>query len=268
MPQTLKKLITRELSFDINGTIELMSQKLRTYLGISIEEQFSWETIDDALENWRKILNDFGVYVFKDAFREPNYHGFCLYDDEFPIIYINNSTTKSRQIFTIFHELSHLIFHTSGVDVIDDDYINTLPANSKKIEIICNKFSSNFLVPENIFNKELEGKEANINTAEELANRYCVSREVIYRKFLDRGLVSQADYYKAVKIWNKQMGAKGTGGDYYNNQMAYLGRTYLGVAFERFYQSRFDIVQLADYLNIKPKNVPVLEARFLKATTK
>jgi Zn-dependent peptidase ImmA (M78 family) len=34
-------------------------------------------------------------FVFKDTFRLEGYSGFSLYDDPFPIIYVNNSSTKT-----------------------------------------------------------------------------------------------------------------------------------------------------------------------------
>ena len=83
---------------------------------MSLANQYAWPDDETALKTWRKVLTDAGVFVFKDAFRVEGYSGFSLYDDEFPIIYVNNSATKTRQIFTLFHELAHLLFHTSGID--------------------------------------------------------------------------------------------------------------------------------------------------------
>jgi hypothetical protein len=111
-----ERLITRDLAFRPTDRIEEIAAEVRTYLGVTMEQQFSWGNAETALEEWRKVLLGVGVYVFKDQFREPDYSGFCLYDDEFPIIYVNNTTAKTRQIFTLFHELAHLLFHTSGVD--------------------------------------------------------------------------------------------------------------------------------------------------------
>ena len=82
--------------------------------------------------------------------------------------------------------------------------------------------------------------------------------------FLDRGLITQKEYSVAAERWRGKEGAGSDGGDYYNTQMTYLGHGYMGLAFERFYQNRFDIIQLADYLNVKPKNVQSLEERYLR----
>lgn len=264
-----KNLVTRDFTFSTDQELSVLADELRDYLGVPLEEQFSWGSTEDALENWRQILTEHGIYVFKDAFREEGFYGFCLYDESFPIIYVNNSCTKTRQIFTIFHELAHLLFHTSGIDVIDDNYINTLPENSRKIEIACNRFAAQFLVPESSFNQELGKLPPNRDTAALLAGKYKVSREVIYRKLMDRGLINNREYSSAVASWNSNQGKRSSsGGNYYYSQLAYLGKNYVGLAFEKFYQNRFDIVQLADYLNITPKNVHTFEDQYLKVSIK
>ena len=263
------QLVTKDFTFNVDQDIDSLAGQLRDYLGITLEEQFSWSSTEDALENWRQLLTEHGVYVFKDAFKEGNFYGFCLYDETFPIIYVNNSAAKTRQIFTIFHELAHLLFHTSGIDVIDDAYINMLPENSRKIEIACNRFAAKFLVPETSLSHELANLPHTRDSASLLANKYCVSREVIYRNFLDRGIIGQSEYTSAAQNW-KDSGKKtnSSGGNYYYSQLAYLGRSYVGLAFEKFYQNKFDTVQLAEYLNITPKNVPTFEDKYLKVSAK
>ncbi|MBB2930487.1 hypothetical protein FHX59_004950 [Paraburkholderia silvatlantica] len=51
-------------------------------------------------------------------------------------------------------------------------------------------------------------------------------------------------------------------GNYYNSQRAYLGQRYIDLAFTRYYQHRFDRGQLAEYLNLKPKNLPTFAEKF------
>lgn len=257
--------LVQEFQASVDSPITTIATDLRKYLDISVEEQISWGSIEESLENWRERLSDFGVSVFKDAFRDPDYFGFSLYDDEFPIIYVNNSSRKTRQIFTIFHELAHLIFHTSGIDFKDENFIQKLSVGGKTIEIMCNKLASAFLVPDNEFESIARDLEKDRHSAAELANQFGVSREVIYRKFLNSNWISSKEYKSAVHQWNEQIGAQNpAGGDYYNNQMSYLGVPFIKMAFDRYYKNRIDRNQLADYLNVKPKSVDGIEERFLK----
>jgi Zn-dependent peptidase ImmA (M78 family) len=258
------RLITRDLDFldDISTT----AAHVRDYLGITLDQQFAWADDDTALKAWRDALHKAGIFVFKDAFRVEGYSGFSLYDDVFPIIYVNNSSSKTRQIFTLFHELAHLLFHTSGVDTVEDRYIPNLPEQQKRIEILCNRFAAAFLVPEAAFRHEFAkaGRDPSERTAEVLAARFNVSRETIYRKLLDERLITQSAYEKAARLWAAQK-QPGSGGDYYRTQIAYLGRDYIELALREFYQNRIDDEQLGAYLNVKPRNVGVLEEYFAKS---
>jgi Zn-dependent peptidase ImmA (M78 family) len=258
-------LITRDLKVTSNTSLDKIAAEVRRYLGVSVDQQAGWKNVEEALDKWREIFaTKAGVYVFKDAFRATNYFGFCLYDDEFPVIYINNSSAKSRQIFTLFHELGHLLFHTSGVDLHDDAFIKHLGNAEQKIEVICNGLAARVLVPDNVLDQMLKGMKIGRLAASQLADHFNVSREVIYRKFLDRGLIAADEYVAAAKEWAAQVKSKeeDSGGTYYNNQRAYLGQRYIDLAFTKYHQQRFDRRQLAEYLNMKPKSLPTFAEKF------
>ena len=253
------RLITRDLAFHPTDRIKHITAEIRAYLGVTMEQQFAWSNAETALEKWRGMLQDVGVNVFKDQFREPDYSGFSLYDDEFPIICVNNTTATTRQIFTLFHELAHLLFHTSGLDTIGDGFVEELAEDSRRIEVICNRTAACVLVPEETFDATFAGQAPNEATAVRLAQLFNVSREFIFRKFLDRELITPGEYDQAARRWAKQ-GQRGTsGGDHYNTKIAYLGTEYINLAFQRFHQNRIDYNQLADILDTKPRNLTRLE---------
>lgn len=256
-----ERLITRDLRFDTDTPVHVIASSIRSYLGISLELQQKWQSAEEALEHWRDVLAGVGIFVFKDPFHAPGHFGFCIYDEEFPVIYVNNSSTKTRQIFTLFHELGHLLFHTSGVDVADETYVQKLPDELHQIEVLCNKLAGEFLLPDNEFERQMAGRPPTRDTAVWLANLYCISRELVYRKMLDKGWIGPEEYKTAAKLWAAQS-KSGAGGDHYYNQIAYLGRRYIDLAFKRYYQQRFDESQLSDYLNIKPKNLPAFETKY------
>lgn len=259
-----KRRAIDELSFSLKAEISETAREVRDYIGITLEEQMSWATTDDALKVWRDAFQKIGIFVFKDAFRESDYSGFCLYDAEFPIIYVNNTAAKSRQIFTLFHEFAHLLFQTSGIDTLSGAFVQNLRGDDRLIEIQCNKFAAEFLLPEKTFEEEITGREATEPTAELLAERYHVSREFIFRRFLDRGLIEEGAYLEAAQRWAGQRQRKPTGGDSYWNKIAYLGRDYIRLALSQYHQNKINEEQLAEYLDTKPKNVGTLEEYYAR----
>jgi Zn-dependent peptidase ImmA (M78 family) len=261
---TSPRLITRDLTFAPKVSLPPMAETVRAYLGVSLDEQRALPDDEAALKRWRDAIFNAGIYVFKDAFRVDEYSGFCLYDEIFPIIYVNNSSAKTRQIFTLFHELAHLLFHTSGIDTLHDEYIPHLADEAQRLEILCNRFAAELLVPEQAFNATVRGQPPTEATAETIAASFHVSREVIFRRFFDQGLIDQATYTEAATRWAVQRQGGGRGGDYYWTKLAYLGRDYVALALSQYRQNRINEIQLADYLDTKPKNLPGIEDYFAR----
>ena len=100
------------------GNADSLALRARRYLNVSVDEQLSWKSIDSALENWRNALQAVGVWVFKRRFKQRDVAGFCLYDPNRPLMYLNNGQPKVRQIFTLFHELCHLLFEFNHLETI------------------------------------------------------------------------------------------------------------------------------------------------------
>jgi len=257
-----KKQIISDLKINENTSPVKFAEQVRSYFNISLEEQKKWKTTEDALKNWRDIFEDNGLFVFKDAFRQENKEisGFCLYDEQFPIIYINNSIPKTRQIFTLFHELFHLLLKINDICLENNSYLN------QQIEIKCNKFAGEFLVPTKDLIGNLDDKTITEEKISSFSNLYKVSREVILRKFLDLKKINEQSYKKLVEKWKKdsENKTKGSGGDYYNTKIIYLGMNYLDLVFQRYNQNIITVEQAADYLNTKVKSFSSLEEKFLR----
>lgn len=235
-----------------------ITKDVRKTLGISVEEQSEWRSPETAFGKWRDALEVNGIFVFKDAFRNDDYSGFCLYHRKYPIIFVNNSMPASRQVFTLFHELGHLLLHVGGIDFRSYGIVQLLRGYHLDVEVGCNRFANELLVPQEVFNSfKPVVSEASI---EELAVYFSVSREVILRNYLDRGLVDNNYYEELASKWAAQVKKKGQSrGNYYYTQKAYLGDRYINLVYQNYYQNRITADSAADYLNIKPKNFPAFE---------
>ncbi len=251
------KLLTEQ---NVSNDIIVLAQQLRESLGISLEQQKSCRSAKEAFEMWRNCFLESGIYVFKEAFRDDSVSGFCLYDDVFPIIYVNNSMSFTRQIFTLFHEVFHLISQTSGVDKLKDDYFGNLSEEDLYIEMTCNSFAAEFLVPDSDFDRELEDvdkiTEAFISN---MARKYNISREVIMRKLLNRGLISQNLYETQRQLYIDEAirarDSKKDGGNPYYTRISYLGRGYLNLVFNQYRRSEIDVFQLSDFTRTRVEHL-------------
>ncbi len=257
-------------SIDINNkSIDEVANELRLLIKISVDKQKTYKKPEIAFKDWRNALEKYGVFVFKDAFKDENFSGFCLYDEIFPVIYVNNSMPHSRQVFTLFHELAHLLFGVGGIEILpnNQDYLNELSSNDKSIEVFCNAFAGKFLVPDSAFKQYLNSV-INENTLTNIATQFAVSREVILRKFWENKKISNDFYTQTVKQWKdeyanfqkRKKSSPASGGDPYYTKRVYLGENYMELAFSQYYKNNISIQQLANYLDVNPWRIPKMES--------
>lgn len=258
-----EKKIFRDLQARPTDSSKALAQQARSYLNISVITQARWKNGKEALENWRDSVEENGIFVFKDAFKDESVDGFCLVHDEFPVIYLNNSRPSVRQIFSLFHELGHLLLGENGIT----HSINRIDGN---IETFCNQFAAECLVPSDDLETQINSPVYNNNTIEMLATRYKVSRPVILLKLINSGILRREDYSEWMGRWTqehehfKEKRAGSTspgGGNYHNTHAAYLGYRFMDLAFSKYRQGHCSIDQLAEYLSTKVKHLPGLEER-------
>ena len=260
-----EKHILRDLRDQANPNDPIgLAETVREYLEIGLEDQKSWPRSDDALNFWRQQVEDAGIWVFKRSFEQKDVAGFCLDGEAFPVIYLNNGQAKTRQIFTLFHELAHLLFDFNHLERLDDrHYLASLASADRPVEIACNRFAGEFLVPGTDFEQIITDHTTpvvNDETVSDLARMYSVSREVILRKFLDRDWLDTAGYRAMVARWRAERPpSTGGGGNYYATQATYLGTKYLRAAFLAREEERIDDFQLAAFLGVKGTSLDGLE---------
>lgn len=262
------RFIPEEITLAKEQPIVEQAKKIRDYLGITLEYQAGLKNDEIALKAWREAIENVGIFVFKAPFKQKDISGFCIRDEDFPVIYVNNSTTKTRQIFSLLHELAHLLLNINGLSKLDQGYVDRLPSEERKIEIFCNAIAAEVLLPIKDFIRQSSRFPDDVEQASEemfsqLALHYGVSREAVLRRFLDQGRVSNSYYAKKAQMWAAQR-KPGRGGDWYASQHAYLSGHFAKEVVRRHYRQQISVEQAADLLGIKAKNFAGLEQRILQ----
>lgn len=262
--------IFRDLRTRLNDSPTALAQRTRGYLEVSVEAQASWSSPREALENWRDHVEEKGVFVFKDAFQDDFIDGFCLFHEQFPVIYLNNSSPPVRQIFSLFRELAHLLLGENGITRGPHPVV-------KEIKNFCNQFAAEFLVPSSHLKTRLNYQIDDDDAIAELASYYKVSRPVILMKLINQGILTADDYTQKTERWAKEYESHpekrarsktSSGGGYYNTRAVYLGYRFMELAFSKYHQGQCSIEELAEHLNVKVKNLPELEDCLLRKATR
>ena len=193
--------IFRDLHAQLDDSVTDLARRTREYLDINVETQASWSDSTTALEIWRDCIEDKGIFVFKDAFQNEFVDGFSLVHVEFPVIYLNNSRPHVRQIFSLFHELAHLLLGANGIT-------RGVKIGGERIERFCNQFAAEFLVPSSDLETRLDFPNYDDTAIGELASHYKVSRPVILLKLIDQRILKPADFKQKTKKWKEAYESK------------------------------------------------------------
>ena len=250
--------------------VDALCDFFRKKLEFPIAAQKARKSTKVVFEIYREKFYDIGIYVFKDSFKDNAISGLCVKDNRFPVIVINNSMSFARQIFTLFHELYHLISDTSGAEIIRDDFFSMLDEGQSDIERNCDSFANSFLVPLADFKQELKKSPIDEKRIEELAQLYSVSREAIMYKLLTMGKITNNDYSQlkevfygeAIRTQGKKEGKK-SGGNYYSTKLSYLGNQYTGEVFRQYSSGKISGVKAGEMLKVKWIIFLALKVRFL-----
>ncbi len=188
--------------------------------------------------SWTESLNylidkaeEKGIFVLRNGVVGNNIHrklivdefrGFVLYDEIAPIVFINNNDAISAKIFTLIHEIIHILIGQSA----SFDLRNLQPADDE-IEKFCDECAAEFLVPlkeiKKIYRKE--------KTLEELARHFKVSQIVILRRLLDASILTQQEFYNQLNdLYKKEIRkTQSSGGDFYHTVSIRLSKRFLHI---------------------------------------
>lgn len=89
--------------------------------------------------------------------------GFSLLKDQDIIIFTNSSSRLSREIFTLAHEIGHIILHINANKSFIDDHITLSGKNTDEKEQEANYFAANLLMPDDEIGKFLDLEIENSN---------------------------------------------------------------------------------------------------------
>lgn len=168
-----------------NETDDNLFKLLRDTLDIDLEKQLAFKSNSDAYLNWRNgIEKKLGILVFQFSMPFEEVQGFC-YSDYFPYaIVVNSKHSYTGRIFTLFHELAHILKHQSGI--CTPEFVD----KSQELEFSCNSFAGRFLIPENTLVPTDDLEEV-----KKYSNKLKISREVYLRRMYEEQLVEPVRFF-------------------------------------------------------------------------
>jgi Zn-dependent peptidase ImmA (M78 family) len=164
---------------------EEISSWVRKKIGISIEEQMAPQSQSQIYKIWRAAIETkLGIPVFQFKMSMQEIQGFSLNDHVPHCIAVNSKHSITGKIFTLFHELAHLLKRQSGICYPEGI------ADNQIAELECNAFAGMFLIPMEIVKP--------LNSVDEIftfSNKLKVSSEAYLRRLRGLNLVNDKAFF-------------------------------------------------------------------------
>jgi Zn-dependent peptidase ImmA (M78 family)/transcriptional regulator with XRE-family HTH domain len=126
---------------------DAMASRMRSVLFERSPRAFPLQgTASDAQAWWRAALEAVGALVFFLPVGEGSARGFSLWDDHAPLIVVNTFWRPEARIFTMLHELGHLVTRSNSA-CLEQGHGPRVPPDDPA-ERWCEAFAAQVLVPE------------------------------------------------------------------------------------------------------------------------
>ncbi|MBM4275465.1 MAG: ImmA/IrrE family metallo-endopeptidase [Deltaproteobacteria bacterium] len=244
---------------NLNSNPDKVAEKLRNELNVNIKNQFELGDENHALSYWKRLIENQGILVLEISMPLEEGRGFSFADERLPIIVLNSKDFLTGKIFTLFHELGHILLNNSGICDM------SLYMERLTIEKFCNRFSGAFLVPKvdlKIRFDEYMKKYVIDKCYEKLAKDFKVSRHVILRRLLIAKLISKNDYENKIQEIERELKNIKPARGRTNPSLQCIkknGKKFVSFVLDAYKQGKITLSDASDYLGVKINHFPKVE---------
>ena len=185
--------------------------RMREQLNIEFSQQEKWQSPSHAFDHWREAIGGIGVTVFVYSLGQDSCNGFSLWHERAPVIAINSAWNEEARIFTLFHELGHLLLRGSSACLERIGRQMNDPT-----ERWCEQLSASVLLPAGAIDQLLRkigstGGVRDLNVARAVARKARISLRAATLRLIEVG-VAGWDLYDAIPPVTDEKPKAGGGG--------------------------------------------------------
>lgn len=220
------------------------------------------------LNNWVALTEEKGVLVVQlSGVDIEEMRGFSIGEHPLPAIALNGSEFPRGKLFTLMHELVHILLRRSALCDLED-LPGAIDAEGQRLEWFCNSVAAATLMPRDLIfqaNPHVAGSSQRTWSDEELmelSGQFGVSLEAMLVRLVNLNLASR-EFYRARRpafqeLYREQHKNGGGRLTYYPKQIRNLGRRYISTVWRAYERGDVSDPELSTYLQTKLENVPRL----------
>lgn len=259
---------------------EAVGGRIRTLLGIDFEEQRHWGEGRAAYNAWRRRIETCGLLVLQFVGVAPEEAwGFSIGDDRLPVIGVNRKLSPNGRIFTMLHELTHVLLGKGAICDIDD--LSPRGKHEQQVERFCNHAAAAALMPGDLFlgHETVVRHEPGLTAWRDaeiarLARTFGASREATVRRLETCRLTTMAFYLSKRRQYHEELEARqrreqefpsGFRRNMPQEAISNLGHSYVDLILRNYHEDRITLMDASQYLGVKAEKVRAVEDLIISA---
>lgn len=249
-----------------------VARRIREFLDVPLQLQKKWSGAYEALNSWKEAIEQRGVLVFQaPGVDVSEMRGFSVAEPPFPMIVLNVRDAPNGRVFTLMHELAHLLLRQGGLCDLTDH--GARPPEDDRIEVFCNAVAAEALVPgealllsplvrahgpDPVWSEEELGR---------LAREFSVSQEVVLRRLLESGRTTSA-FYRAMRAqfleaYEERRRSQAGFAPPDVAAVSHAGKSFVRLVLDAYYSERITSRDVSEYLGVRLKHLPKIEERVM-----
>lgn len=255
---------------------EIVGEKLRKQLGITLKEQHEWPNEFHAWPACRAAVENLGVLVFQFYKVDlTEVRGVSLFDFPLPVIGINNKEIPASKPFSLLHELVHIMLASAQEEkpAISDD---RSAGEWAHVERFAEAIAGAVLMPADALSAEslLSGRSPHDNLSvqdvSKLARRYKVTPKALATRLLQLKYCSPSVYSRWSEEWDAYLSElpPKTGSGFATPAQKALnrnGHTFTDLILEAFSLGKIQSVEASRYLELNFPHIETLRRNLAMA---
>lgn len=184
------------------------------------------------------------------------FRAFALQDSEVPLIFINSKDSQRAKIFSLIHELIHILAH-------ENELLNIQADNTLKTERWINQVVENVLIPKKAVTYDFDFNLSDEKNVELIANKYHLSNVATAIRLFNLKLISenivdlikeQQDVQMIENMQKKQIASDSAQGNYWNTVASRVDKVFANAVINYESQGYLSINKASAMLGVTAKS--------------
>ncbi len=252
-------------SVTTTDSVEAIATVIRTFLDIKLPFKYKNEYSNNAFNYFRDLIEKKGIMVTQlMGIEKDEIRALSIYFETMPIIAINGKDWERSKVFSLFHEMAHLIRRSSSLCSISFDNYDDAE------ESICNNIAAATLLPEKEF-RIISSKyfssfqEWNDLCLVKIADCFGTSTSVVLRRLFKLEIITPEYFYQRLSAMREDFNNNSTTKkgefkvEYHYKYLSKEGRLFPRVILSAYSRGALSYGEMCRTLNLNPIHIGNIE---------